>query len=99
MCALNGEFGSDGSEDWSAEEFDANISPQRQNKGPLLSGDTLVRLENGVGLITNIEFSDNSSWTRSRRFRLGAKVLQNEANVREGRSEAFVVKDRRGECK
>ncbi|KAF7805067.1 calmodulin-binding protein 60 G-like [Senna tora] len=100
MCALNGEFGGDESEDWSAEEFNANISPRREGKGQLLSGDhRFVTLENGVAFVSDIEFTDSSCWTRSRRFRLGAKVVQNnEANViREGRSEAFVVKDKRGE--
>ncbi|KOM35477.1 hypothetical protein LR48_Vigan02g162700 [Vigna angularis] len=45
-------------------------------------------------------FTDNSRWIRSRKFRLGAKVIQttsNEANIKEGRSEPFVVKDYRGE--
>ncbi|XP_054804416.1 calmodulin-binding protein 60 B-like isoform X2 [Prosopis cineraria] len=97
MCALNGEFGCNGNEDWSEEEFNANISPGRDNKGELLNGERFVTLENGVGIVPYIEFGDNSSWTRSRRFRLGARAVENGANIREGRSEAFIVKDKRGE--
>lgn len=103
MYALNGEFGSDGNEDWSAEDFNANISPHRENKGQLLIGNKVVTLENGVGLVSNIEFGDNSRWTRSRTFKLGAKVVQINVeainNIREARSEDFVVKDKRGERK
>ncbi|XP_028770929.1 calmodulin-binding protein 60 G-like [Neltuma alba] len=98
MCALKGEFGSNGSEDWSEAEFNANISPRRENKGELLNGEKFITLENGVGVVPDdIHFSDNSSWTRSRRFRLGARAVEHEANIREGRSEAFVVKDKRGQ--
>lgn len=58
--------------------------------------------KSGSGLISDIIFTDNSSWQRSRRFRLGARpVTKNysEARIREARSEAFMVKDHRGECK
>ncbi|TKY61553.1 Calmodulin-binding protein 60 B [Spatholobus suberectus] len=101
ICVLNGEFGSNGSEDWSADEFNAKILRQRDNKGRLLKGDTVITLKNGVGYITNVVFTDNSSWMRSRRFRLGARVgqsnLKDAINIREGRSKPFIVKDARGE--
>ncbi|KAJ6883204.1 hypothetical protein NC652_030433 [Populus alba x Populus x berolinensis] len=48
----------------------------------------------------DIVFTDNSSWQRSRKFRLGARPVQkvsDEMRIWEGRSEAFVVKDHRGE--
>ncbi|KAI9098992.1 hypothetical protein K1719_024759 [Acacia pycnantha] len=97
MYALKDEFGSNGSEDWSEVEFNVNILTRRKNKGELLSGKSLIiTLENGEGFVPDIHFTDNSSWTRSRKFRLGAKAVENEANIREGRSEAFVVMDRRG---
>ncbi|XP_027349513.1 calmodulin-binding protein 60 B-like [Abrus precatorius] len=100
ICVLNGEFGSDGNEDWTADEFEDKILPPRDNKGKLLKGDTVITLKNGVGWLTNNMITDNSSRTRSRHFRLGAKVVLsnlNEANIREGRSEPFIVKDARGE--
>ncbi|RDX91576.1 Calmodulin-binding protein 60 B, partial [Mucuna pruriens] len=100
ICALNGEFGFNGSEDWTEEEFNVNILREREGKRPLLNGDRFVTLKNGVGCINKVMFTDNSRWIRSRKFRLGAKVVQptsNEANIKEGRSEPFVVKDYRGE--
>ncbi|KAK1359558.1 hypothetical protein POM88_044032 [Heracleum sosnowskyi] len=47
---------------------------------------------NLVGLHGDITFTDNSSWRRSRKFRLGARVLNNcyEIRVREGRTCPFV---------
>lgn len=102
ICALNGEFGFSGSEDWTEGEFNVNILRERDGRRPLLNGDRLITLKNGVGCINKVMFTDNSRWIRSRKFRLGAKVIQttsNEANIKEGRSEPFVVKDYRGECK
>ncbi|KAI4986186.1 hypothetical protein ZWY2020_018816 [Hordeum vulgare] len=46
------------------------------------------------------ERQDNSSWTRSRKFRLGARSEDgcfNGVRVREAKTESFVVKDHRGE--
>ncbi|RDY07889.1 Calmodulin-binding protein 60 B, partial [Mucuna pruriens] len=100
ICVLNGEFGLNGSKEWSADEFKAKILRQRDNKGRLLKGDTVITLKNGVGYITNLVFTDNSSWTRTRHFCLGAKVVQSNlshANIKEGRSKPFIVKDSRGE--
>ncbi|KAL2954331.1 hypothetical protein AAZX31_19G215600 [Glycine max] len=103
ICVLNGEFGSNGLEDWSSDQFNSKILPPRDNKGQLLKGDTIITLENGVGYITNPEITDNSSWIRTRRFRLGAKVAQSNLkdaiNIREGISKPFIVKDARGEKK
>ncbi|KAF2282893.1 hypothetical protein GH714_043313 [Hevea brasiliensis] len=46
-----------------------------------------------------VVLEDNSSWTRSRRFRLGARVVDNfdGTNVRETKTESFIVRDHRGE--
>ncbi|XP_061371935.1 calmodulin-binding protein 60 B-like [Gastrolobium bilobum] len=100
ICVLNGDFGSNENEDWIAEEFNAQTLSPREGKGPLLIGDTVITLENGVGYITEkIVFTDNSCWTRSKSFRLGVKIVQSnsiEADIREGRSEPFKVLDNRG---
>ncbi|KAJ1383485.1 hypothetical protein SESBI_43318 [Sesbania bispinosa] len=100
ICALNGEFSFNDNEDWTEDEFNANILRERDGKRPLLNGDRFIALKNGVGCINKLMFTDNSRWIRSRKFRLGAKVVQpisNEASIKEGRSEPFVVKDYRGE--
>ncbi|XP_047170659.1 calmodulin-binding protein 60 B-like [Vigna umbellata] len=98
ICVLNGEFGSDGSENWSKDEFKSKILRQRENKGQLLKGDTVIALKNGVGFIHN-EFTDNSFWIRTGRFRLGAMVAKSNMNdaliIREGISKPFRVKDYR----
>ncbi|XP_029127018.1 calmodulin-binding protein 60 D [Cajanus cajan] len=77
------------------------ILRQREHKGKLLKGETVITLKNGVGYINNVVFTDNTCWTSNRRVVLGAKVVQsnlNDAiNIRSGRSKPFVVKDNRGE--
>ncbi|KAJ6683108.1 hypothetical protein OIU74_021209 [Salix koriyanagi] len=78
----------------------ANVIREREGRRPLVTGDLTVTLRDGVGQLGDVVFTDNSSWQRSRRFRLGARPVQKvsaEARIREGRSEAFVVKDHRGE--
>ncbi|KAK7397129.1 hypothetical protein VNO78_18296 [Psophocarpus tetragonolobus] len=100
ICVLGGEFGSNGSEDWTQEEFNSNILREREGREPLLIGERFITLENGVGYITKLAISDNSRWQRSRRFRIGVKVVKTTSNgekIQEGRSEPFVVKDNRGE--
>ncbi|KAF8099380.1 hypothetical protein N665_0245s0057 [Sinapis alba] len=83
-------------ERWTVEVFKSYIEEQRKGKRPLLTGDVTVTLVNGVGVIAgDVSFSDNSSWTWSRKFRLGARLTGGGAV--EARSEAFNCKDQRGE--
>ncbi|XP_058076586.1 calmodulin-binding protein 60 B-like isoform X2 [Magnolia sinica] len=100
IVVLESDFGQDEQEDWTKEEFDANIVSERTGKRPLLTGELVITLRDGVGYFEKVSFTDNSSWTKSRRFRLGVKVAQSsgiEERIREARSEAFIVKDHRGE--
>ncbi|KAM7469941.1 hypothetical protein LguiA_008124 [Lonicera macranthoides] len=97
IVALDGDFGADDREDWTEEEFNTNIVREREGKRPLVTGELVITLRNGVGYIGDLSFTDNSSWTRSRKFRLGAKVQRRDVRIREAGSEAFVVKDHRGE--
>lgn len=93
------EFGEDGN--WTFDEFKNNIVREREGKRSLLTGDVFVDLNAGIGILGEISFTDNSSWTRSRKFRLGARVLDGHYNgirVREAKTEPFMVKDHRGEC-
>lgn len=55
------------------EEFEQFIVKEREGKRPLLTGDTTVQLKDGVGFLGDITFTDNSSWIRSRKFRLGVR--------------------------
>ncbi|KAF5459855.1 hypothetical protein F2P56_019768 [Juglans regia] len=99
IVVLEGDFDSDENENWTLEEFKNNIVREREGKKPLLTGDAFVNLKEGTGLVSDISFTDNSSWTRSRRFRLGARVVDSidERRVKEAKTESFIVRDHRGE--
>ncbi|KAM5561069.1 hypothetical protein ABKV19_021934 [Rosa sericea] len=101
VLVLNSEFGSDDQEDWTEQEFSNGLVREREGKRPLVTGEVTLNLRDGMCDLTDIVFTDNSSWIRSRKFRLGARaVLKNPGDavrIREARSEAFVVKDHRGE--
>ena len=102
VVVLDGDFNSEDDEGWSEEEFESHLVKERQGKRPLLTGDVLVTLKEGVGTLGELIFTDNSSWIRCRKFRLGLKVSSGYCEgmcVREAKTEAFTVKDHRGECK
>lgn len=99
IVVLEGDFDGDEGDNWAMEEFKNNIVREREGKKPLLTGDVFLYLKEGIGSVGEISFTDNSSWTRSRRFRLGARVVGNSdgARVREAKTESFIVRDHRGE--
>ncbi|KAJ8430551.1 hypothetical protein Cgig2_019123 [Carnegiea gigantea] len=100
ILVLNADFAADGREDWSESEFNACIVREREGKRPLLVGDLICTLVNGAGFVSNVTFTDNSSWVRSRKFRLAVRALSSATKgtgIREAVSEAFVVLDHRGE--
>ena len=102
MVVLDGDIPLGDHDDWSQEEFESNIVKERTWKWPLLTGDANVTIKNGVAPVEDIAFTDNSSWIRSRKFRIGAKVAQltyHGVRIHEAITEAFVVKDHQGECK
>ncbi|TKY61555.1 Calmodulin-binding protein 60 G [Spatholobus suberectus] len=74
----------------------------REGKPPLLKGDPVIKLQNGVASISrNIKFTDNSCWRRTKMFRLGVKIVGSNsvrADIKEGRSNPFKVLDKRGEA-
>ncbi|XP_038878768.1 calmodulin-binding protein 60 A isoform X3 [Benincasa hispida] len=98
IVVLEGDF-EGGGDNYTIEEFKNNIVREREGKKPLLTGDTFVSLKDGIGLVGEICFTDNSSWTRSRRFRLGARIIDNNDGTRilEAKTASFVVRDHRGE--
>ncbi|XP_022736581.1 calmodulin-binding protein 60 A-like isoform X2 [Durio zibethinus] len=99
VVVLEGDFDGDEADNWTLEEFKNNIVREREGKKPLLTGDVCLTLIEGIGLAGEISFTDNSSWTRSRRFRLGARVVDGSdgTRVREAKTESFIVRDHRGE--
>ncbi|KAL4628854.1 hypothetical protein ACB092_05G267800 [Castanea dentata] len=100
VIVLEGDFNNEDDENWSQEEFDSHVVKEREGKRPLLTGDLQVTLKEGVGTLGDLTFTDNSSWIRSRKFRLGLKVASGYSEgirIREAKTEAFTVKDHRGE--
>ena len=102
IVVLEGDFNEEVDDDWTVEHFENHEVKEREGKRPLLTGDLQVTLKEGVGTIGDLIFTDNSSWIRSRKFRLGVKVSPGYCEgirIREAKTEAFAVKDHRGECK
>ncbi|KAG7541475.1 CALMODULIN-BINDING PROTEIN60 [Arabidopsis thaliana x Arabidopsis arenosa] len=100
VVVLGGDFNNEDDEDWTQEEFESHVVKEREGKRPLLTGDLFVVLKEGVGTLGEIVFTDNSSWIRSRKFRLGLRVPSGDCDgirIREAKTEAFSVKDHRGE--
>ncbi|KVH29552.1 Calmodulin binding protein-like protein [Cynara cardunculus var. scolymus] len=100
IVVVDGDFPSANSNIWTSDEFEKNIVKERRGKRPLLAGDVSVTMRDGVVTVGDIELTDNSSWIRSRKFRIGARVVQGETPgivIREAMTDAFVVKDHRGE--
>ncbi|XP_031736068.1 calmodulin-binding protein 60 A-like [Cucumis sativus] len=87
-----------------SDEFNSqNILPPRDGKRPLIVGNDLnLHLKNGVGFIKSLSFTDNSSWVRSKQFRLGLRIVEEKIQgkipkIREAVSQPFRVLDHRGE--
>ncbi|XP_009761691.1 calmodulin-binding protein 60 D-like [Nicotiana sylvestris] len=100
VVVLGGDFNNEDDDGWTREEFESHIVKEREGKRPLLTGDLQVILKDGVGSLGELTFTDNSSWIRSRKFRLGLKVVSGSRegmHIREAKTEAFSVKDHRGE--
>ncbi|XP_021860473.2 calmodulin-binding protein 60 B [Spinacia oleracea] len=97
IVVLHGHFKAEQLEEWTKKDFCTHMVLKRNNKGSLLVGQCVIALQNGIGFVDNVCFTDNSSWGRTKRFRLGAKVVAEEDQVKEAVSRPFQVKDRRGE--
>lgn len=100
IVVLEGDFTAEDEDDWTQEEFENCEVRERDGKRPLLTGDLSVSLKDGVGTLGELTFTDNSSWIRSRKFRLGVKISSGYCEglrIREAKTEAFTVKDHRGE--
>ncbi|KAL9670680.1 hypothetical protein QQ045_008237 [Rhodiola kirilowii] len=99
LVVLDGDFPRD---TWTSDEFNRKIVKERAGKRPLLAGEMNLSMRDGVVAVGDLEFTDNSSWIRSRRFRIGVRVAPGSNNcggmkISEGFTDAFIVKDHRGE--
>ncbi|GLJ36726.1 hypothetical protein SUGI_0739290 [Cryptomeria japonica] len=100
IVVLEGDFEGDEEVGWTEEDFDNHVVREREGKRPLLAGELIINLKEGVGVLGELTFTDNSSWIRSRKFKLGARIIMGSCEairIREAKTEAFTVKDHRGE--
>ncbi|PWZ12085.1 Calmodulin-binding protein 60 B [Zea mays] len=100
LVPVFGDFPPDGREDWAADELERSVVREREGRRPLLTGDVGLTLRDGRATVGELRFTDNSSWVRSRRFRIAARAAcggGGGARVQEAVTEAFVVRDHRGE--
>ncbi|CAL9755832.1 unnamed protein product [Musa acuminata subsp. burmannicoides] len=101
VVVLEGDFSNEDNDDWTEEEFDSHVVKEREGKRPLLIGDLYVSWKEGVGTLGELTFPDNSSWIRSRKFRLGLKIASGFCDgirVREAKTEAFTERTTEGNC-
>ncbi|KAL8262455.1 hypothetical protein R6Q59_023804 [Mikania micrantha] len=100
VVVLEGDFNEEVDDNWSVDHFESQEVKAREGKRPLLTGELQVTLIEGVGTLGDLSFTDNSSWIRSRKFRLGLKVASGYCvgiRIQEAKTEPFAVKDHRGE--
>ncbi|KAI4350937.1 hypothetical protein L6164_005339 [Bauhinia variegata] len=100
IVVLDGDFPAGDDERWTSEQFNRNIIKERTGKRPLLTGELNITLRDGIAPLEDIGFTDNSSWIRSRKFRVAVRVATGSTQgvrIREGMTGAFMVKDHRGE--
>ncbi|XP_027343847.1 protein SAR DEFICIENT 1-like isoform X2 [Abrus precatorius] len=102
IVVLDGDFppAGDNNESWTSDAFNNHIVKERTGKRPLLTGELNLTMRDGIAPIGDIEFTDNSSWIRSRKFRVAVRVAPGSnqtVRIREGMTEPFIVKDHRGE--
>ncbi|CAD6256254.1 unnamed protein product [Miscanthus lutarioriparius] len=100
LVPVFGEFPPEGREDWSADEFHRNVVKERHGKRPLLTGDVSLAMRDGRATVGELQFTDNSSWVRCGKFRIGARVVPasyDGGRIVEAITEAFVVRDHRGD--
>ncbi|VAH56001.1 unnamed protein product [Triticum turgidum subsp. durum] len=100
LVPLFGDFPPDGREDWTTGEFARGVVKERAGKRPLLTGDVGLTMRDGRAVVNDLQFTDNSSWVRCRKFRIGARVMPGSyegGRVAEAMTDAFNVRDHRGE--
>lgn len=101
VVVLDGDFAPEG-DNWTTAGFEKHIVRERTGRRPLLAGEFHVILRDGIATIGDLSFTDNSSWIRSQHFKIGVRVVQDGKRgpkIKEAITEAFRVKDHRGERK
>ncbi|KAF0889285.1 hypothetical protein E2562_022836 [Oryza meyeriana var. granulata] len=98
VVVLHGNFNAKNEEQWNPEDFDKHIVCGREKSAQLLTGNLTLKLNGGEALLENATFTDNSSFTSTKKFRLGLRLVNNsDDRILEGITEPFRVKERRVE--
>lgn len=98
VVVLDGDFGTGGYDNWTHEEFEKSVVRERKEKKPLLVGTLVVNVNGGTGVLGDVQLTDNSSWTRSGKFRLGLRASPEYREIiREAITDPFRVKEQRGQ--
>ncbi|KAH7288527.1 hypothetical protein KP509_31G029800 [Ceratopteris richardii] len=98
IVPIDGDFG-EKNDEWTSEDFEKNVLKERNGKGPLLTGDLIVTLKEGIGNLGELTFTDNSRCRTSGKFRLGVKVVTESCDgitIKQGITKAFKVIENRG---
>ncbi|THU62468.1 hypothetical protein C4D60_Mb01t05460 [Musa balbisiana] len=74
IVVLDGGFPREKSQDWNTDEFNSSILEKRENKRSLLLGESKAPLRQGIASFGTLKLTDNSSWVRTGKFRLGVRV-------------------------
>lgn len=98
VVVLHGHFNAKNEESWAPEDFNQHIVSGREKSGQLLTGNLTLKLNGGEAFLENAYFTDNSSFTSTKMFRLGLRLLNVSGDrILEGITEPFRVKERRVE--
>ncbi|XP_047046443.1 uncharacterized protein LOC124651397 isoform X1 [Lolium rigidum] len=98
VVVLHGNFNAKNEESWPPEEFNKHIVWGREKSAKLLNGDLTLKLSGGEAFLESANFTDNSSFTSTKKFRLGLRLVNASGErVLEGITEPFRVKERRVE--
>ncbi|XP_064998859.1 protein SAR DEFICIENT 1-like isoform X3 [Musa acuminata AAA Group] len=98
IVVLDGGFPRENSQDWNTDEFNSSILEKRENKRSLLLGESKAQLRQGIASFGTLKVTDNSSWVRTGKFRLGVRVSPGSykgPRIKEAITESFRVLDHR----
>ncbi|GJN34837.1 hypothetical protein PR202_gb23536 [Eleusine coracana subsp. coracana] len=94
VVVLHGHFNGKNEESWAPEDFNHHIVSGREKSGQLLTGNLILKLNEGEAFLENATFTDNSSFTSTKMFRLGLRLLNASGDrVLEGVTEPFRVSE------
>ncbi|KAL8457699.1 hypothetical protein ACS0TY_035533 [Phlomoides rotata] len=85
----------DSEHNWTLENFNSKIIREGDKKRPHFTKNIFIDLKEGVGILSNVKLGHDSSWMKSCKCRLGARIVDGFRGVyvQEGRTGSFNVVD------